>query len=361
MRSPSSPLQGIAAALALAGCAGGQGAAVPSDAIPPPPASSAVRAPGGLPGIAEITSLPTIPVQIASDLAGNEWIAGFGPSMLVRVNEQSHASTRYLLPIENSDPFAVALGPQRTSMWFTELATNTVGYIALGNGAIHRYTIPTAHAMPYSIAAGPDNAMWFTELGSGKIGRINVSNHAISEYSLPAGHEPFQITLGPDNALWFTDYAGYGIGRMTTDHRFTAFGFRDKYFLAGITAASDGGIWFVGSSPDVAEVVGRIDPTTHVKKIWAYDKGGDRAPQMVTSRDSDLWFTERDDATIARFDISTHTLKRYALPSGYTLPLGIALGADRQLWFTEQDTTPHGPAVGKLCPDLTSSLCATSP
>ena len=360
MRSPSSPLQGLAAALALAGCAGSQGAAVRSDAIPAPPASSAVRVPGSLPGIAEISSLPTTPAQIASDLAGNEWIAGSDPAMLVRVNEQTHVLTSFDLPNQTSDPYAVALGPNHTGMWFTELATNTVGYITLSNGTIHRYTIPTAHAMPYGIAAGPDNAMWFTE-GSGKIGRISVSSHVISEYPLPFGHEPFQITLGPDGALWFTDFAGYGIGRMTTGHHFTAFGFRNKYFLEGITTASDGGIWFVGSSADFAEVVGRIDPTTHFKKIWAYDKGGDRVPRMVASRDSDLWFTEQDDATIARFDVSTHTLARYGLPSGYSSPLGIALGADRQLWFTEQDAFPPGPEVGKLCPDLTSSLCATSP
>ncbi|MGC1379791.1 MAG: hypothetical protein WA814_02065 [Candidatus Baltobacteraceae bacterium] len=314
--------------------------------------------PGGLPGIVEISTVPAIPAQIAADLAGNEWMAGFGPSKLVRVNEQTHVVSQFSLPDANSNPYAVALGPNHTGMWFTELASNTVGYIRLSNHAIHRYAIPTPNAQPYGIAAGPDNAMWFTELGSGKIGRIDLATDAISEYSLPSGSQPYQITLGPDGALWFTDYAGKGIGRMTTSHHFTAYGFNSLLFLEGISTASDGGIWFTGSSSVYAELVGRIDPYTHVRKVWLYDKGGTRIPRFVVSRDSELWFTEQADATIGRFNLTTHKLSRYALPSGYSIPLGIALGSDDQLWFTEQDASPQDPAVGKLCPYLDASQCA---
>jgi len=62
--------------------------------------------------------------------------------------------TPYALPNQNSDPYAVALGRNHSGMWFTELATNTIGYIKLLNHTIHRYSIPTAHAQPYGITAG---------------------------------------------------------------------------------------------------------------------------------------------------------------------------------------------------------------
>jgi virginiamycin B lyase len=291
-------------------------------------------------------------------LAGNEWIAGDAPSILLSINEQSHAISQFALPNQNSDPYAVALGRNHTAMWFTELASNTIGYIKFSDHSIHRFHIPTSNAQSYGITAGADNAMWFTEMATGKIGRIDLASHAITEYTLPFGSQPFQITTGPDGALWFTDYAGKGIGRLTTSLHFAAFTFRNTYFLEGITGASDGGIWFTGSSPAYAELVGRIDPTTHLKKIWLYDKGGTRIPRFVVNRGTDLWFTEQADAMIGRFSISAHTLRRYALPSGYTIPLGIALGSDDQLWFTEQDANPHSPAVAKLCPDLTHTKCA---
>ena len=342
--------------LLLSACGGQQNGAV----VPTAPQfrESSVDVASNLPSIVEIPGIQTTPNQIASDLAGNEWVAGFGPSMLVRINEHTHAMTQYALPNQNSDPYAVALGPNHTSMWFTEYASNTIGYIKFSNHSIHRYKIPTPNAQPYGITAGPDNAMWFTEMGKGKIGRINVSSHAITEYTLPFGSQPFQITTGPDGALWFTDYAGKGIGRLTTSLLFSAFGFNKTYFLEGITSASDGGIWFIGSSPVFAEVVGRIDPSTHVKKVWVYDRGGTRIPRFIVNRGSDLWFTEQADAKIGRFSISAHTLRRYTLPSGYTVPMGIALGSDNQLWFTEQDASPQSPAIGKLCPDLNHTQCA---
>jgi len=343
--------------LLLSACAGMQNGAVVS--APRSGASSVV--PNSAPPIVEFPGVPTIPNQIASDLLGNEWMAGEGPSMLVSINEQSHAMTQYALPNQNSDPFAVALGRNHTAMWFTELATNTIGYIKFSNHSIHRFTIPTANAQPYGITAGPDNAMWFTEMAKGKIGRIDLSSFMISEYTLPFGSQPYQITTGPDGALWFTDYAGKGIGRLTTSLHFAAFTFNKTYFLEGITSASDGGIWFIGSSPTFAEVVGRIDPSTHVKKVWLYDRGGTRIPRFIVNRGSDLWFTEQADAKIGRFDISAHTLRRYALPSGYTTPMGIALGSDDQVWFTEQDASPQNPAVAKLCPDLNHTQCASAP
>jgi virginiamycin B lyase len=344
--------------LLLSACGGVQnGTVVPAA---PQYGGSSVDVASNPPAIVEIPGVPTIPSQIASDLAGNEWIAGFGPSMLVRINEQTHAMTQYALPNQNSNPYAIALGPNHTGMWFTELASNTIGFIKLSNHSIHRYNIPTSNAGPYGITAGPDNAMWFTEMGTGKIGRISVFSHAITEYTLPSGSQPFQITTGPDGALWFTDYAGKGIGRLTTSLHFSAFAFSKKYFLVGITSASDGGIWYTGSSPDFAELVGRIDPSTHLKQVWLHDRGGTRVPRFIVNRGSDLWFTEQADAKIGRFSMSAHTLSRYALPSGYTIPLGIALGSDNQLWFTEQDTSPQSPALGKLCPNLSHAQCAGS-
>ena len=76
---------------------------------------------------------------------------------------------------------------------------------------------------------------------------------------------------------------------------------------------------------------------------------------QVVARDSYVWFTEVYSNKIGRISTKTHAIREYALP-GETNVLGLSHGADDQLWFTQADGD-----VGKLCPELDASECATSP
>lgn len=288
---------------------------------------------------------------ITPDFAGNEWFGTADPLALVAINEHTGAFTQYNLPASHSGPFGVAMNPQHNVLWFTEPGSNAIGYMNLLNYTVGQFTIPTHHANPEGITAGPGNGMWFTEADAGKIGRIDTITQAFTEYDVPSPSRPFRITLGPDGALWFT--SDKSIGRITTHGHVHVYSIGQNN-PTGITTGPDGGIWFTGQSAHNGSMLGRIDPSTHIRKIYAYAAGSGGNEDLAV-RDSDFWMTRLAGNRIDRFDHVTHIIHSRPLPHGYTRPFGIALGADDQLWFMNQG--PKNTAVGKLCPSLPASQC----
>ena len=73
------------------------------------------------------------------------------------------------------------------------------------DGSITEYSVPTAAAGPYLIAAGPDGAMWFTEFQGEQVGRITMKGD-ITEFSTPStAAVPAGIAVGTDGAMWFAE------------------------------------------------------------------------------------------------------------------------------------------------------------
>jgi virginiamycin B lyase len=352
----------IAALIMMAGCAANQGGSfVPTSLVPTGDRAVAAADGGHRDGpdtgssIVEFKIFETGFDFITPDFAGHEWFGLVNPVALAAMDEHTGSVVQqYNLPASYSGPFDLAMNPARNVLWFTEPGTNAIGYLNLLNQTIGQFTVPTHNSYPEGITAGPGNDMWFTEAASGKIGKINTVTHAFTEYSVSSSSKPYRITLGPDGALWFTNQ-GYpsSIGRVTTHghvHLY-AIGLNTP---TGITTGPDGGIWFTGKSDHDGGLLGRIDPNTHVRKLYKY-ASGDGGNGDLTVRDSDFWMTRTQGNRIDRFDHTTHIIYSRSLPHGYTRPLGIALGADDQLWFMNvgQQTT----AVGKLCPSLTQGQC----
>jgi len=255
------------------------------------------------------------------------------------------------LPASYSGPFGLAMNPAHNVLWFTDPGSNAIGYMNLLNHTVGEFTIPTHHSNPEGITAGPGNAMWFTEAAGGKIGRIDTVTHAITEYDVPSPSNPSRITLGPDGALWFSNLRS--IGRITTKGHLHVYSIGQNNPI-GITTGPDGGIWFTGQSDHNGSMLGRIDPDTHLRKIYKYAPGGG-GNEDLTVRDSDFWMTRLQGNRIDRFDHATHIIHSRALPHGYARPFGITLGSDNQLWFVNNG--PGTMAVGKLCPGLTWGQC----
>lgn len=290
---------------------------------------------------------------LTPDFAGNEWFSSVDPLALLAINERTGAFTQYNLPASYSRPLGLALNPARDVLWFTEPSSNAIGYMNLYNHSVGQFTIPTHDSNPGGITAGPNNGMWFTET-AGKIGRIDTITHAFREYKLPHGSLPYRITLGPDNALWFSNLNS--IGRITTHGHVHVYSIGQNIAI-GITTGLDGGIWFTGHSDPAhndGSMLGRIDPLTHIRKIYAYAAGSGGNTDL-TERNSDFWMTREQGNRIDRFDHVTHIIHSRPLPHGYTRPFGIALGEDDQIWFINQGTKTG--AVGKLCPGLPASQC----
>jgi virginiamycin B lyase len=346
----------LATLLVLTACVG-HGAAGSSSFLPQPSALTAKAA-----GPDTASGLVEVPLNtgggdlsfIAPDLHGKVWFGTGHPVSLLRIDEHTLNFTQYNLPKAFTGPSGFALSPQLDTMWFTDLG-GSIGSIDLSNHKIQRFKIATTDSFPIGIAAGPDNAMWFTEYRGGKIGRIGIANHVITEYSMPSSRgAPWGIVQGPDGAMWFSNFDS--IGRINTNGHVHLYAIGTNN-PAGITTGPDGGVWFTGESDHLGSLLGRIDPSTHTRKLIKY-AAGSKGNQDLVFRGSSIYMTRALGGRIDRFDIGGHVIRSRRLPHDYSEPWGITLGSDNQLWFNNMGL--NGLAIGKLCPDISYESCKGS-
>ncbi len=201
-------------------------------------------------------------------------------------------------------------------------------------GQFREYRIPTPHAFPEDITAGPDGALWITEAGVGKIGRITTAGR-ISEFPLQFGLELGAITPGPDGALWFTEENA--IGRMTTAGQSQTFVV--GYQTAGIAAGPDGALWFTGFQGLTSSSIGRI---TTSGQVTSFALPPYRNPMGITTGpDGALWFAEGAGIGSGTF---YSAIGRMTTTGAFTEfggsqldqldPAQITTGPDGALWFT---------------------------
>jgi virginiamycin B lyase len=135
---------------------------------------------------------------------------------------------------------------------------------------------------------------------------------AIDEFPLPAGTQPGGITAGSDGALWFLEEGPSSIGRITTGGTVTG------HFAVNAAAAP----------PDVSAL-----------------------DQITLGPDGNLWFTQPADDQIGRMTIPTGAVTEYNVPGSGNEPEGITVGPDGAIWFTAAGvekigrisvTPPHG-------------------
>src|SRR5271154_6511766 len=116
--------------------------------------------------------------------------------------------TRYLVPVSVLllSGTSVLVGPIAQQAAALTMSRNHGGVVTFYTG--HRVDDPAG------IASGLDGSLWFTNLANNSIGKITTAG-TISNYTGTGINGSESITLGPDGALWFTNYSGRAIGRIT--------------------------------------------------------------------------------------------------------------------------------------------------
>jgi virginiamycin B lyase len=205
-----------------------------------------------------------------------------------------------------------------------------------------------ANDLPSGIVAGPDGNMWFTESSNAvsKIGKFSATamdNNVglIHEFTTnTANSGPNQIAVGPDNKLWFTECLVDKIGNITT----AGTGAADYALVSnsigqgGITAGSDGAMWFAEENPNSGHSIGRIPTSGSPITLPATFANTFTSPLViVTGPDGAIWFTENGNNKIGRISPTdpTHTVVEFTVPTNNANPYGIVKGPDGALWFTE--------------------------
>ena len=110
----------------------------------------------------------------------------------------------------------------------------------------------------------------------------------------------------------------------------------------GITAGSDGNLWFAESGNGGR--IGRITPGGAVTE-FTIPTANSGPLGIAAGPDENVWFTEQNGNKIGRITPGG-TITEYPVPTVGGSPNGIAAGPDGNLWFTEtshEQNRPHHP------------------
>jgi streptogramin lyase len=184
------------------------------------------------------------------------------------------------------------------------------------------------------LTGGPDGNVWYTKFrlnpDNGFIGRIKPTGVA-TEFEV-LGIRPAGITAGSDGNLWFGTLAA-SIGRITPSGAVTIFPSANTPFTSQITAGPDGNVWFTYSSG-----IGRITPAGVVTEFTA-DIEPSTPISVTAGPDGNLWFisNSNDPLTHSR---SVNRITPAGVVTRFTTIATadwdyITAGPDGNLWFTD--------------------------
>jgi virginiamycin B lyase len=276
----------------------------------------------------------------------------------------SGSVTSFPIP-SSSDTAGITTGPDG-ALWFTETFANNIGRITTG-GSVTEYPIPTPNSGVGEITAGADGALWFVESTANKIGRVTVTGN-ITEYTLPGSvTAPTSIATGSDGALWFA-YRG-GIARMTTAGSLSATYQTGGLVVPGgvpgqIIAGPDGALWFTetSSGSPLLRGIGRLT-TAGAMSEWAVPQHGSGAFVLygiTAGSDGAVWFIDGDSNVLEPGPTGylgritpSGTLTEYPVPPIGPTGInccqgpGITGGPDGALWYVGSDgILVRSPACG---------------
>jgi streptogramin lyase len=150
---------------------------------------------------------------------------------------------------------------------------------------------------------------------------------AITEF--PAPSEPVGITAGSDGALWFSE-DNLNVGRITLAGAISQFPLLPGSCAdaTGITSAPDGNVWFTDAN--CRSMIGKVTPAGVVTE-YPLSNALVVPAGIAAGPDNNLWFTESNANKIGRITASG-SITEFATSAE---PGSIVAGPDGALWFTE--------------------------
>lgn len=244
----------------------------------------------------------------------------------------------------------------------TQPATTTPTSTPIGGFSITDFTIPNLPGMGNAgaISAGADGSIWFidsrtefttpTSQSTGRVshavvGRITPTG-TVTEFPLGVNSDPGGITAGSDGNLWFTETGSKKIAQITPSGTVTEFDVPGGHLGRSIAAGPDKNIWFTGawvprSNGPGSTAIGRI--TTNGKiTLYPLPLLTDAA-DIVAGPDGNLWYLENWTKHVGNVDKTldkiaritpTGMVKEFQLPGAETTLRAIAAGPDGRLWFS---------------------------
>jgi streptogramin lyase len=165
----------------------------------------------------------------------------------------------------------------------------------------------------------------YTTVGSGVATIDFPSRSQVTELALPATAQPAGITAGSDGNLWFAERAGNKIGRITPAGTLTEYAVPTANAApTGISTGPDGNIWF---AENTASKIARITPGGVVSEFTLAQ--GSIPRHTVAGPDGAVWYL--DTGKIGRIttwgQVTTFSASAAA-------PTSLTACSDGNLWYT---------------------------
>jgi streptogramin lyase len=226
-----------------------------------------------------------------------------GQSKIELIDSSNGAITNQI--VTNDDPkmitsfIALYNGLPYPALWYTDTANNRIGTVTTSGAQLPHIVLPGG-AEPWGITVGLNGNIWFTEAGRSMIGAANIYSRTFSEFALPANSQPRNITARPDG-VWFTEDNGNKIGTLDyngKNYREFVVPTQNSHPWGITTIGTDDTIWFTESATGASKI-GRLDDTGVIKE-FTLPRAATTSYGITAGSDGNVWFDEYNAAAIGR-------------------------------------------------------------
>jgi virginiamycin B lyase len=245
------------------------------------------------------------------------------------------------VPTPNSLPHDPTAGSDG-SLWYTGMASNTLGRLDLKTGKIKEYPLKTLGSGPHGLVADRGGNIWFTANYKGYIGKLDPRTGEVVEYPMPdpTARDPHTPIFDQKGILWFTVQGGNFVGRL--DPQTGAIGLKRSPTPSsrpyGIVVNPRGIPFF---SEFGTNKLASINPETMEITEYLLPEGA-RPRRLAVGSGDMVYYTDFARGYLGRLDPGERRIEEWASPGGKdSHPYGIAATPDGVLWYSESGTKPN--------------------
>jgi virginiamycin B lyase len=253
------------------------------------------------------------------------------------------------VPTSSSFPHDPAIGTDG-SLWYTGMASNTLGRLDLSTGRIKEFHLMTPDSGPHGLTSDKNGNIWFTANYKAYIGRLNTQTGEFSEYPMPenSARDPHSLVFDAAGILWFTVQNGNFIGRLDPNSGIITLkpSPTPNSIPYGIAVDSKGVPFYCEFGTNK---IGRIDPVTMNISEYLLPKGA-RPRRLAIGGNNIIYYTDYKRGYLGALDPKNGKVQEWASPGGSdSKPYGIAITSEGIVWYAE--TGEHPNTIVRFYPD----------
>lgn len=238
----------------------------------------------------------------------------------------------YELP-KGSRPHDVSPAPDG-KVWYTAQHQGALGILDPRSGGVHQVPLGEG-SRPHGVITGPDGAAWITDGGLNAILRYDPRTQEVTDFPLPADRADANLNTAAfdgDGILWFTGQNGiYGrLDPETGDMQ--VFDAPEGEGPYGITATSDGEIWYVSLAGSHLAHIDRKTGKAHVIEPPRPDQGARRVWSDSKGR---LWISEWNSGYLSRYDPAAKAWGGWKLPGESPQAYAVYVDENDKVWVSD--------------------------